>query len=482
MRDGARPILDGDPGLPRGLSRFMLRHLPTLESYGVVRARTDACVVLPAFTVEKKSGGLRLVADGRKLNALMKKPPAMLLPGIDDVVSRFLASKFVAQADAVSWFYQFPLEESVSRFFGMNLSGPRGRFTKVQLSVMCMGWNWAPCIAQRTARVLLPESEGVCWVDNFFVIGTSYEEAERRYRRFQHRCQLVGAAMNTHDSMYGRPLSRFEALGLEFDLGVEPSRYRSAPSWVKKFLGGEALAPVMGGSATPRQVFTVFGGVVWFLFSTRRRLCFLRSAMAFLRRAASLLGEGTWSWDDTYDVPSSALYDLRSVLADLSRNEWVTEVDRDRRRLLAWSDASDSEWAVVLETRPELAYQGVFLDPSVHIYLKELLAATQAVWFASLEAPGSFLVLKVDNQAAVFALKKGHSKNFWANEVLCLFFKIVESAGLIIDVVWVPTDVQRADKYTRGCKAFPGSGLLLRDRIGGFHASPAFVSWFLGTC
>ncbi|KAJ9451875.1 hypothetical protein DIPPA_03775 [Diplonema papillatum] len=42
----------------------------------------------------------------------MKKPPAMLLPGIDDVVSRFLASKFVAQADAVSWIYQFPLEES----------------------------------------------------------------------------------------------------------------------------------------------------------------------------------------------------------------------------------------------------------------------------------------------------------------------------------------------------------------------------------
>ncbi|KAJ9451622.1 hypothetical protein DIPPA_25104 [Diplonema papillatum] len=480
MRDGALRELE-NPRYARGLSRFMLRHLPKLETYGVVRASTDARVVLPAFTVEKKSGGLRLVADGRKLNSLMRKPPAMMLPGIDTVVDRFLASRFVAQADAVSWFYQFPLDDSVSPYFGMNLAGPRGRFTKVQLSVMCMGWSWAPCIAQRSARVLLPESEGLCWVDNFFVVGATHDEVEERYRSFLDRCRLVGADINTRDAMYGRPLSRFEALGLEFDLEAATPRYRSAPSWVRKFLESSALGLVLAGRATPRQVFTVFGGVVWFIFSTRRRLCFLRSAMAFLRRAASLLGEGVVSWDDEVDIPPSALHDLRSVLTDLASNHWVSRVEMDRQALLAWSDASDGEWAVVLETCPELAFQGMFTDSSVHIYLKELLAAAQAVWFASLEVPRCLLSAKVDNQAAVFALQKGHSKNFWANEILCLVYGIADQAGIIVDPSWVPTDEQRADEYTRGSRALATSHPALRDHLEAFSLSPAFESWLRRT-
>ncbi|KAJ9435902.1 hypothetical protein DIPPA_20923 [Diplonema papillatum] len=126
--------------IARGTSRRMLHHLPDLLKYGVAEvAHEHPRVVLPAFTVPKKSGGERFVCDGRKLNAVMPRPPPMLLPSMPDVIGRVLSSAVVFLADAKSYFYQFELEEGVRGYFGMNLAGPRGSFVRTRLKAMCLG-------------------------------------------------------------------------------------------------------------------------------------------------------------------------------------------------------------------------------------------------------------------------------------------------------------------------------------------------------
>ena len=147
------------PGASRGTSRHMTRHLDAMLEWGVVERSPGARVVLPAFTVPKKSGGLRLVCDGRKLNRLMRPPPPMLLPSIHSVIARFLSARAVVAADARSWFYQFPLAEEVRAFFGVNLAGARGPFVQARLRVLCMGWSWAPCISQPSR----PRRAGWCY-------------------------------------------------------------------------------------------------------------------------------------------------------------------------------------------------------------------------------------------------------------------------------------------------------------------------------
>ncbi|KAJ9458340.1 hypothetical protein DIPPA_12838 [Diplonema papillatum] len=433
LRPGALECLESERGLSRGISRGMLGHLDQLREFGVMdTSPSRQSVVLPAFTVPKKSGGLRLVCDGRKLNALMQKPPAMFLPDVRDVIARFLQASYVVEADAVSYFYQFPLGAAIRKYFGANLAARRGAYTRCTLEVMCMGWNWAPCIAQRSSLVLLPEEDGVCWVDNFFAVGASKQEATGRFAALLERCEVARVELNTADETFGVPMQRFEALGLEFDLAADPPRFRSSPSWVLKLLEADDLRAVLSGGTTPRTFFKVFGSFVWFCFTTGRPLCYMRSALSFVRRLASQVGSGERGWDSPLDVPFSTVEDVRRALASLRTNEWCAR-SPDLQSVIGWSDASDAEWAVLLETTPRRVIQDVFLPPREHIFIKELLAALQAVWLAADEMPGKKFRLMVDNQAVVFALRKGHSKNYLANEILCLLFDLVAAGSLQLE-------------------------------------------------
>ncbi|KAJ9469488.1 hypothetical protein DIPPA_24973, partial [Diplonema papillatum] len=294
--------------ITRTTSRRMLRHFPDLVRYGVAEVASGGLrVVLPAFTVDKKSGGQRFVCDGRKLNAIMARPPPMLLPSVHEVIDRVLASSVVFLADARSYFYQFRLDADIRPYFGMHLAGPRGRFVQAQLAAMCMGWSWAPAIAQRASRVLLPEADGLPWVDNFVVVGSSLREATSRFDSFVQRCRDVNCELNEDDEQFGAPLREFDLLGLHFELSRfdRPARYRMAESWVSKLLGSPELAMVRLGGVSPRQFYRVFGSLVWFAYTTRFRLAYARCSLSFLQRLASTLASDPAAWDVTRAVPPS---------------------------------------------------------------------------------------------------------------------------------------------------------------------------------
>lgn len=163
--------------------------------------------------------------------------------------------------------------------------------------------------------------------------------------------------------------------------------------------------------------------------------------------------------------------ELCGAFATIRENVWV-EAPPQLPEVVGWSDASDAEWAAVLEVLPEVVVQGLFPSPKEHhIFLKEVFAALQAVRLAAELCPGHELGLRVDNTAAVAAIQKGHSSCYRANEMLCALFGEAEKARLTVRCSWVGTDQQRADPYTRGKRA-PPCGISLP--VFGAERSPRF--------
>ena len=264
---GALDRISSERQFSTSISKHLLHNLPDLEKFGVLeRTPVHASVVMPTFKVDKRSGGKRFVADGRKLNSLMSKPPQMKLPFITDVIQRILSSKWVCMGDGRSWFYQFELHPEIRKYFGVNVAGGRGKFIRTLFKVLCMGWSHAPCIAQRSARTLLPEADGITWIDNFIVCALSHHEAAFRFKAFLSRCKKVNAEINTSDEFYGEPVQKFSVLGIQFNL--EHQEFRSDPDWVNRLCQKDELRKLEEGLISPRGFYALFGSIVWHSYTT----------------------------------------------------------------------------------------------------------------------------------------------------------------------------------------------------------------------
>ena len=444
---------DKQAGIRRGTSRHMAQHLDTLIDFGVL-SRTSAPqeVILHAFTVEKKSGGLRFVVDGRKLNRSMGPPPQMRLPHITAVIHRIVNSNWVVLSDARSWFYQIEVDQSIRPFFGVNTAGERGQFTRTVLNCLAMGWSFAPAIAQRCSRVLLPEEFGICWIDNFIVIQQSREEAVAQFSSFCERCDKANVELNMDDPTYGTPTQQFCVFGVEFNL--EKHTFRSEPAWLEKFVQKDELAALRTGKLTPRQFYVVFGCIVWHSYTTHTPLCTLPAAITFVQNLASKTLQNVLLWDIHVEVPPSVIFEVRKRISLMTTNSWILQPPT--KAITVWSDASKAEWAAILEDdEDEKVAQGTFGagHEETSIFLKELYAAAKSVLLAAKYTSACTVHMKVDNLSAVFCIERGHSSNFAANAILSEMFAAAKQNGMTLRCAHVGTKQQRADRFTRGDKA-----------------------------
>eukprot|EP01063_Lacrimia_lanifica_P014280 TRINITY_DN2090_c0_g3_i1.p1 TRINITY_DN2090_c0_g3~~TRINITY_DN2090_c0_g3_i1.p1 ORF type:complete len:187 (-),score=25.80 TRINITY_DN2090_c0_g3_i1:325-885(-) len=122
-----------------------------------------------------------------------------------------------------------------------------------------------------------------------------------------------------------------------------------------------------------------------------------------------------------------------------------------------WSDASSTAWAAVVEREGATHVAHAAFEPPadlLHIFIKEVAAAVVLVRVAvALGLQGLRLKLRVDNMAAVLAIRRGHSSNFLAITMLCALFRLADANDLGLEPEWVGTLLQRADEYTRGTVA-----------------------------
>ncbi|KAJ9458758.1 hypothetical protein DIPPA_32414 [Diplonema papillatum] len=363
----------------------------------------------------------------------MRRPPSMDLPRLRDFIAEVERHRFAMQCDGVSYFYQFPVDASISRYFGIGM-----KRCDMLLNVLCMGWSWAPCIAQRASNVLVRDL-GLAWVDNFLVLGGTLDEAERNVAVFRKRAQAARVEVRAEgDDALWQVRSRFVCVGVEFDLAAETQRHRLDPAWAERWVGGSGMTAVLSGRATARQFAEVFGGAVWATDILAVPRCHFAALLSFAGRLGGRMVDAAAPvWDEVVDVPPSARRELGALRKIVRENPWVVGGVPEDTGSVLWTDASSRAWAALLEAEGRFVdgRQGVFAGPDAdaHINLKEMLAFAEGVvrlcW-----APGAQRC-RIDNAAVVGAVAKGSSSSYAANRVLSRSLRVAERRRIVLGAV-----------------------------------------------
>ena len=411
------------------ISKHMLRHLDSMIAAGIVdRAEVmNLEYVMPVFTVEKRSGGLRLISDCRKFNADCSRPPPMNLPRIGEVVDSVMACGYCATSDGVSWFYQFEMAASLRRCFGAALVDERGNPVYIHFKSMPMGWSWAPAIGQ-AAGAALTRGIGQTWVDNFFVIGNSREQLLERIETFKKRARLLNAEYSPIVIHEGE----FSALGLEFDLVNR--RWRLDQKFVEK------VSTI--SMSTEGEYFRLLGSLVWGAYAMRRPLTRYHDVLSAAGKALiAITADNTWSATPKLSDSDVAL--VNDWKKQVVENAWRTWEGRSEPTCVVLSDASDTHRAYfVVGADDEVQGQGQS-SVTEKIFVEELLAAAEGIHSAAALGHKSIAVV-IDNMAAKLALEHGYSTNRLANKI------IADLPSVDLLLAWTPSEYNLADPHTRG--------------------------------
>lgn len=449
------------------IGRHMLHHLQDLLNQDLIRVLNEEEkfeVGMPLFTVLKKNLNLRLIQNCIPLNKAFDRPPPMELPRIHDVIEQILDAKYVAQADAVSFFYQIPIHPDVQPYFGTRIAGGRGTLIRAVLKRLPMGWSWAPCIAQAISNALIRKL-GTAWVDNYIVCGTDLTEFMRNREIFIQRVRKIGLEL---DNELLTPSTSLSCLGMEFD--CLQKKYRMSVSWNEKTaIRIETL--FSSPTVTCRDLYCITGCLIWRSHVLRLPLCHYPSLMALVGKIGSQIMRQQLEWDSSITISPTIVSELNSFLCDVRTSDWTVWKKVTSPPISLWSDSSDSCSAFLLFANDTLIHcHQQEEDPQEHIFLKELRIALLGISTAH-ELGHSGVHLYTDNAASAMVLQRRLSTNYAANTLMDTMLP----SDLDLQVTWVPTHQQLADPYTRGHPLPPvGSSLVdCRDFLEGPKPSRA---------
>ena len=410
-----------------------------IDTLRLVMEPCSARAALPAFKIPKANGEFsRFLLNGRPANAVLKDRLRPQMPDLTTLLH--LPQKFCAafQADAKNWFYQLHLPERLRDLYSTRLVSKRGKFEHVRMKRLPMGASFAPAVAQACSRALINELRrrhanidffADVWLDNFYVFAVSRTDAEILRASFLQIADEVHATMKEVSEV----TECIDLLGLRIDLA-------------KKTIGpGETLSTSLRKAAsfneaesTPRR-FLEAAAIIFFPNHIYGRLPLALKPQLFSAIQYACV-VGATGWDQKILLPSTAASELRSFASALLTDvPWSTPPAQPETVL--WVDASTSYIGALLQTTAgDRTYSWPMETPQTKIYLGELAAA----WFGAQIAECAH-VLASDNQAAVFAMHKGHATTRAGNELLAKWICSTKASH----IAWVPTKQQRADYLSR---------------------------------
>jgi hypothetical protein len=465
--------------MENGKRRYVSRHLEGewewLSERGIIKEQDpgDHTRQVPLFKVPKADGGSRLIANCKEINGLLPRPGPMGLPGIHEVIETMLQGNWLWQVDARSYFYQFQLAPEAAEVFGVRIGGKRGQFRKGILSVLPMGFTYAPGIAQWTswhiARNVLKGNEGafVPWVDNF--LGSTKEREQMS--KLQDSFYKVSAEISLECKEAPPPTREMDAVGLHFDVSHphEEEHFVTVTDKYKEVLrqGKDKIRLTM----TARDILTSFGQLMWPAYAVGREpLCRYPRVMNLVRRVARGTEDNGWEaqWNLTPEESEEfkrfyeKAQEYRLTLRDLQLGTVKTEL---------WTDASSFARGYVKVTKDRQHEVASVPHEDLPIFVAELLAAAEAILTLHNESEWKNTISYIDNQAAVTALNKGHSASEAGDLILRKLDEKVKNAGGN-KIQWIKSDSNIADAPSRGrtlskVTTWGEGGLHIRWKSGG---------------
>jgi len=438
----------------KGIAQHHVDHLDSSNLTETLDSIRDAKTTLGAFLVWKKDLLARFILNARPINDAQHKPPDMMLPPLPAFLQLISRYRFGCTVDAVSAFYQFPVDPLIAKYFVFAFNNKRGPPKLRALRRLCMGWKFAPAICQRAMIVLCTEvvkrlpSKDVSvyvWLDNFVLLAQTKEV----FDELQSTFRAVAADVNLQLHHFSVDPHHFQVLGLLVDM--QSHLFSHSPEWLAKV---QSWAPC----TTLREATRLIGAIIFSYYVRRIHLATVPQLTSQLRIIAQAVADGK-KWDSPF-TPASWFQTQIPI--------WLTSMNTNFSASIAtnfcpaYSDATEHIWAFQCGTHAE---QGPFTcGPHLDtIFLKELTSAAYALIRLAQQGVHS-VQLYVDNSAAAWALRSGHSAHHVGNSILRLLAEFLPKS-FAYAVSWIPTDRNLSDKFTRGTRAFPGQFALPRAPV-----------------
>jgi hypothetical protein len=418
-------------------------------------------------TVDKTEEHSRAIIDCRRTNGKMRRPPALILIQMHEVIwlLLFFTSPAFAVRDLRHFFWQIPLAGNDCRWFGV-----RFRDGKAPILIRClpMGFSWSPSIAQTISTLLavagtkwkhdawkgrpyitITREDGsiiafiVIFYDNFLVIAKDEDTRTALMKTLLGNIKKVNAKIKGGEErpMEGVLLTRgvFDFLGVMFE--------RQAGELIWWHKGKNVMEwnnLLKKGRMTTRDGYGLAGICIW--DKTVATAPMLEIAEV-LDTMAAIAGAKV-NWEDP--LQESWRECLKCAVAQVVRREPYKRSRSElteRRLILVATDASDWGGGAVVWSEDKQA-RVVFADPWSEgdkirpIYQRGMIAACRTILrLANSEVT---VMIAVDNSTVVSALRHRYSK--------CPFLRLeLESIRhMNYEVVWVPSAVNVADAPSRG--------------------------------
>ncbi|XP_065195653.1 uncharacterized protein LOC135827058 [Sycon ciliatum] len=395
-----------------------------------------ACV-LPLMAVSqphKTSTPVRPVLDYRHLNKLLVSHPGTKSPVCAETLRQW---RFKGEAD------EFELVDITKAYLQIHVSPELLRFQVVEwrgvryvMTRMAFGLSVAPKFMDtiiKYATGSLPDTDN--YVDDIIV---------PKSQRTVLTEQLASYSLPTKPAL---EMSAARVLGLQLNES-DDGRVR----WSRRDESHVAFADV----TTKRELYKWCGQ----LTSHYPVASWLRPHCSWLKRLACLEKLG---WDDP--LPADLVQRCMSLASRLSQHDPATGVwhvdPNGESQCQVWCDASDIAVGVALEVGGDIVEDGSWLrkpDDKRHINIAELEAAVEGISLAAKWGVSRFKLLTDSKTVAAWLtqvvtnskrVKTGGLQELLVRRRLQIIDDLIATLGLTIEVVWIPTNENRADQLTR---------------------------------
>lgn len=447
IRENLSPEKAEDQG--HGVSRHLLREVPSLLKWGVLRDPSGRPLMyIPLFKVPKSDQEwARLIADCRPINSRLPRPGNMKLPDLHALIDMILSQKYLFEADGVTYFYQFTIDGEAMLYFGVRIGNERGEFKVFVISVMSMGYSHAPRAAQAMSNLVcknvmhhVPECKMDAWVDNFIGGSQTQQGAENGKDALLQTCGHINLRLKELPQVR----RELDAIGMHFDVRSHPCARLSTKtrSWLREW-----RAPT---TWTPRQLLQVFGSLMWANHSIGRiPLSYYDDVLQQVRKVAIKMAQKTSpsEWDAPLNLNDGVEHRIQEWVTSAEAYVYFVRPHEGLETVSLWSDASGGScphWGYVLSYGKQ-NYGNHADAPVLDIYLLELLAAADLLYTCDkMDRP---LKIHIDNTTAAAILRKGHSCSAAGNLVMKKLLDNTQRPTW--EVVVVPSECERADALSR---------------------------------
>jgi len=482
-------LLNPETPLPKIVKRSSERYIPhahSLYASSILEFSDEIFFWSMYFAVKKTLLISRSIFNGKYLSSFFKTPSPVNLADITDTlqffawaVREFGRNVSIGILDFRHYFHQLRVGAGLRKYLGVSFGDKSYRFTTLP-----MGWSFSPYLAQCcswgviidaldhankkhslsdvTHDIQIPffvqcgQSRIFLTYDNVAVIGP-HDEVKSIHTAILAECARVNLIVKDSSIMRksGAELANV-AVSPENELahlGVVPLRLRGLPAarictptlerW-RMFHAELTRADCW----TQRQVARAIGIVLHF---TRVQL--LSPGNEGMRRLIKFMSRFGRRWDARFELDATEREVVMCDVKDACSGRCYLlpiepRVDGD---VLVAADACDSSGGFIFINASGGAERTKWFDlpRKMHIYLKELISAREAVKAACEDFTGKRILLLEDNSACRFAITRKYS----SNEIACAIIREIETmlahAGNVLSVLPVTSAFQPADETSR---------------------------------